>query len=209
MADLGKILLIDSSSNDLEHVLPFYGYDVTHVYSYVDVFDALDSIQKFDLILLELGLHDTSNWAALKSIRNGTGGFETPIVVISPFKDEQKMIVSLKLGADAYIKKPYSLPVLIANMEAILRRSKYYLQSKKKFHNVTNTQNLTKNALTEREKDVLLLVARGESNKSIAQKLVLSEVTIKSHLNSIFKKLHVTNRTQAVLLALESKLVEK
>ena len=60
----------------------------------------------------------------------------------------------------------------------------------------------------KREEDVLLLVTQGESNKSIADKLVLSEVTVKSHLNSIFKKLNVTNRTQAVLVAMQMNLVE-
>ena len=61
----------------------------------------------------------------------------------------------------------------------------------------------------EYEKDVLLLVTQGESNKSIAEKLVLSEVTVKSHLCNIFKKLNVTNRTQAVLIAMQMNLVEK
>ena len=69
-------------------------------------------------------------------------------------------------------------------------------------------QNNQKYFLTKREKDVLLLVTKGESNKSIAEKLVLSEITVKSHLNSIFKKLNVTNRTQAVLLAMQMNLVE-
>ena len=71
------------------------------------------------------------------------------------------------------------------------------------------TQDVPVNSLTTREKDVLLLVTQGESNKSIADKLILSEITVKSHLNSIFKKLNVTNRTQAVLTAMQMNLVEK
>ena len=55
----------------------------------------------------------------------------------------------------------------------------------------------------------LLLVTQGENNKSIADKLVLSEVTVKSHLSSIFKKLNVTNRTQLVLLAMHVNLLEE
>ena len=62
--------------------------------------------------------------------------------------------------------------------------------------------------MTRREKDVLLLVTQGANNKSIADKLVLSEVTVKSHLNSIFKKLNVTNRTQLVLLTMQMNLSE-
>ena len=93
-------------------------------------------------------------------------------------------------------------------MEAVFRRSKRS-EDKGSNKNVTIGQNNQKLFLTKREKDVLLLVTKGESNKSIADKLVLSEITVKSHLNSIFKKLHVTNRTQAVLRAIQLNLVEK
>ena len=51
------------------------------------------------------------------------------------------------------------------------------------------------------------MAAKGASNKEIAEKLVVKEVTVKTHLNSIFKKLKVANRTQAVLLAMQADLV--
>jgi len=59
-------------------------------------------------------------------------------------------------------------------------------------------------ALTTREQEILTLVAKGASNKDIAEKLFLKEVTVKTHLNSIFKKLNVKNRTQATLLLVNS-----
>jgi DNA-binding NarL/FixJ family response regulator len=159
--------------------------------------------------LLELDSHNQSGFETLKAIRSGNEFFDVPVIVISPFKDEAKLILTLKMGADMCVRKPFSLPALVARIEAVLRRTKYCLQMNKKTNNVTKNQKIDITSLTEREKDVLLLVAQGESNKSIAQKLVLSEVTVKSHLNSIFKKLNVTNRTQAVLVALESNIVEK
>ena len=61
--------------------------------------------------------------------------------------------------------------------------------------------------LTEREKEVLSLVAKGASNQDIAKKLFVRDVTVKTHMNTIFKKLKVTNRTQAVLLALQTKII--
>jgi DNA-binding NarL/FixJ family response regulator len=57
------------------------------------------------------------------------------------------------------------------------------------------------------EKEVLALVAKGASNQEIADKLCVRDVTVKTHLNSIFKKLKVTNRTQAVLLAMQIDLI--
>ena len=118
------------------------------------------------------------------------------------------MISGLKIGADDYIVKPFILPNLLARIEAVLRRSNRQ-NNKTTDTNVTIGQINNFNSLTKREKDVLLLVTQGESNKSIAEKLVLSEVTVKSHLNSIFKKLNVTNRTQAVLVSMQMNLVEK
>lgn len=66
-----------------------------------------------------------------------------------------------------------------------------------------------KNLLTDREKDVLLLVTRGYTNKEIAQELFLTEFTIKSHLLNIFKKLNVKNRTKATLVAMQMDLEHK
>ena len=63
--------------------------------------------------------------------------------------------------------------------------------------------------LTKREKEVISMLAQGASNKEIADKLFVRDVTIKTHLNAIFKKLKVTNRTQAVLLAIQLGIIEK
>ena len=128
--------------------------------------------------------------------------------MLTAVNEDQKMISGLKIGADDYIVKPFILPNLLARIEAVLRRSNRQ-NNKTTDTNVTIGQINNFNSLTKREKDVLLLVTQGESNKSIAEKLVLSEVTVKSHLNSIFKKLNVTNRTQAVLVSMQMNLVEK
>ena len=61
--------------------------------------------------------------------------------------------------------------------------------------------------LTERELEVLTLVAKGKSNQEIADTLFVRDVTVKTHLNTIFKKLNVKNRTQAVLLAIQLNMV--
>ena len=128
--------------------------------------------------------------------------------MLTAVNEDQKMVTGLKIGADDYIVKPFVLPNLLARIEAVLRRSKNTQNIGKK-SNVTINQINQFNSLTRREKDVLLLVTQGENNKSIAEKLVVSEITVKSHLNNIFKKLNVSNRTQAVLLAMQMNLVEK
>ncbi len=70
---------------------------------------------------------------------------------------------------------------------------------------IPNMDDLIMRMLTVREKEILALVAKGASNKEIAMELVVREITVKTHLYNIFKKLKVTNRTQAALLYKETK----
>lgn len=69
------------------------------------------------------------------------------------------------------------------------------------------TKKVVDNGLSDREKEVLALLGTGLSNKEIARKLFLSEKTVKNHLNSIFKKIEVTDRTNAALYAVKNELV--
>ena len=207
MSDLAKILLVDDNPKYLADVLPFYGYDLKCVSDGVQALSVLDSGEFFDIVLLDVMMPNMNGWDTLKTIRKNSKTKDIPVIMLTAVNEDQKMISGLKIGADDYIVKPFILPNLLARIEAVLRRANRNKQVLKP-ENVTINQADNFNSLTKREKDVLLLVTLGESNKSIADKLVLSEVTVKSHLNSIFKKLNVTNRTQAVLVAMQMNLVE-
>lgn len=207
MSDLAKILLVDDNPKYLADVLPFYGYDLKCVSDGVQALSVLDSGEFFDIVLLDVMMPNMNGWDTLKTIRKNSKTKDIPVIMLTAVNEDQKMISGLKIGADDYIVKPFILPNLLARIEAVLRRANRNKQVLKP-ENVTINQADNFNSLTKREKDVLLLVTQGEGNKSIADKLVLSEVTVKSHLNSIFKKLNVTNRTQAVLVAMQMNLVE-
>ena len=207
MSDLTKILLVDDNPKYLKDVLPFYGFEVKCTTDGVQALETLEGDESFDLVLLDVMMPNMNGWETLKAIRKNPKVKDIPVIMVTAVNEDQKMISGLKIGADDYIVKPFILPNLLARIEAVLRRTKRTSPIPKN-ENVTNVQTKNFNSLTKREKDVLLLVTQGESNKSIADKLVLSEVTVKSHLNNIFKKLNVTNRTQAVLLAMQTNLVE-
>ena len=204
MAELYKVLIVDDNPKYLEDVLPYYGYEVVCALNGEKAIGILNQDNSIDLVLLDVMMPKLNGWETLKIIRKTPNTKDIPVIMVTAVNEDQKMISGLKTGADDYIIKPFILPNLLARMEAVLRRAKRTLPQ----NNVTISQINQFKTLTRREKDVLLLVTQGENNKSIADKLVLSEVTVKSHLNSIFKKLNVTNRTQLVLLTMQMNLSE-
>ncbi len=203
MSDLTKVLLVDDNAKYLKDALPFYGYEVTSVCDGVEALKELNSKNnKFDIVLLDVMMPNMNGWQTLKAIRSNENTKDLPVIMLTAVNEDQKMVTGLKIGADDYIVKPFMLPNLLARMEAVLRRSKRYTQVKK-----DSKVTLPENLLTSKETEVLEMVAKGASNKQIADKLFVKEVTVKTHLNSIFKKLKVENRTQAVLLALQTELI--
>ena len=200
------VLLVDDNPKYLHDALPYYGYDVRTA---IDGVEALKILAEnhFDIILLDVMMPNMNGWVVLKEIRKNVETKDIPVIMITAVNEEEKMVAGLKNGADDYIIKPFVLPNLLARMEAVLRRSRRQVKEVIP-KDLPFTSNKPIQTLTSREKEVLKMAAQGANNKEIAEKLVLSEVTIKSHMNSIFKKLKVTNRTQAVLLAMQMNLIE-
>ena len=197
MPELINVLLVDDNSKYLKDALPFYGYEVTTAFDGIQALKELANKSKnFDIVLLDVMMPNMNGWQTLKEIRSNEKTKHLPVIMLTAVNEEEKMVAGLKIGADDYIVKPFILPNLLARMEAVLRRSKWQTPIK-----TSHKKELPPDLLTTKEKEVLEMVANGASNKQIADKLFVKEVTVKTHLNSIFKKLKVTNRTQAVLFA--------
>ena len=207
MPELTKVLLVDDNSKYLKDALPFYGYEVTTAHDGVQALKELfDNNKNFDIVLLDVMMPNMNGWQTLKEIRSNENTKHLPVIMLTAVNEEEKMVAGLKIGADDYIVKPFILPNLLARMEAVLRRSKWQQEAQPKVEKTLN-KDVNIDALTPKEKEVLALVAKGASNQEIADKLFVRDVTVKTHLNSIFKKLKVTNRTQAVLLAMQMNLI--
>ena len=207
MGGVASILIVDDNPKFLADALPMYGYDITVA---EDGLEALKILGKedshFDLILLDVMMPNMDGWDTLKAIRKNKETEHTPVIMITAVSEDQKVVSGLKIGADDYIVKPFVLPNLLARIEAVLRRSNWQKESQTKNEKTLN-KSVNIDALTPKEKEVLALVAKGASNQEIADKMCVRDVTVKTHLNSIFKKLKVRNRTQAVLLAMQIDLV--
>lgn len=207
MDGIASILVVDDNPKYLKDALPMYGYDVTVAEDGIEALKILsDEKNTFDLILLDVMMPNMDGWDTLKAIRKNEKTKYIPVIMITAVSEDQKVVSGLKIGADDYIVKPFILPNLLARVEAVLRRSKWQSEiSSKQGKKINRDVNI--DALTPKEKEVLSLVAKGASNQEIADKLCVQDVTVKTHLNSIFKKLKVSNRTQAVLLAMEINLI--
>ena len=205
MNGVASILVVDDNPKFLADALPMYGYDVTVANDGLEALKILMN-KTFDLILLDVMMPNMDGWDTLKAIRNNKKTQYIPVIMITAVSEDQRVVSGLKIGADDYIVKPFILPNLLARVEAVLRRSKWQQEAQPKVEKTLN-KDVNIDALTPKEKEVLALVAKGASNQEIADKLFVRDVTVKTHLNSIFKKLKVTNRTQAVLLAMQMNLI--
>ncbi len=208
MSSLAKILVVDDNPKYLKDVLPSFGYEVLVATDGLQALKILGSGEhSFDLVLLDVMMPNLDGWDTLKAIRKDKTISSLPIIMLTALDKEQQQVSGLKFGADDYVVKPFTLPNLLARIEALIRRTKWQTDTPKLTNLSFVSSDEAIDPLTAREKEVLSLVAQGSNNNEIAGKLFVREVTVKTHLNNIFKKLNVSNRTQAVLLAMQLKII--
>ena len=135
---------------------------------------------------------------------------EARILVLTSFSDDEKVFPAIKAGALGYLLKN-AAPERLLNAIRDVHQGKPSMSSdiaKKLMRELQRSSELppTEEPLTQREMDVLRLVAQGLSNQEIAEALVLGEGTVRSHVSNILAKLHLANRTQAALYALRQGL---
>lgn len=207
MSSIGNILVVDDNPKYIADALPMYGYDVEVATDGVQALKILQKNNKFDLILLDVMMPNMDGWQTLKAIRNDSKLKHLSVIMLTAVNEESKQVSGLRAGADDYITKPFILPNLLARIEALLRRTKWQQEASGVSSEIIDIPQDIE-PLTEREKEVLKLVAKGANNDTIAKELFVKEYTVKAHLNNIFKKLKVKNRTQAVLLSMQMKITD-
>jgi DNA-binding NarL/FixJ family response regulator len=139
----------------------------------------------------------------------------TKIVMLTVSEEEDDVMAALKSGARGYILKGVSARELVRILRLVYAGEVYVTPSlaASLLVAMTGTPSETRppdslGDLTEREHQILELVAAGQSNKEIADRLYLSEKTVKHHMTNILQKLQVRNRVEAALLAQKAKTVE-
>lgn len=162
-----------------------------------------------DVILLDLIMPRKDGIAAIKEIKA-----ENPharILVITSFAEDKKVFAAIEAGALGYLLKDSSPQELLRAIRDVHRveSSLHPTVARKLIRRLDRSSDLppTEEPLTEREVQVLKLVAQGRPNQEIATKLVISDRTVGTHISNILNKLHLANRTQAALYALREGLV--
>lgn len=170
---------------------------------------------KPDVVLMDIRMPQMDGLAATREIMS-TGSGDTRVIVLTTFDLDEYIYEALRVGASGFLLKdtpPEQLVEairLIAAGEALLspsvtRRVIQEFASRPDAHPAPPPGY---EELTDREREVLDLMARGMSNAEIAAHLIVSETTVKTHVARVLGKLHLRDRVQAVVLAYESGLVQ-
>ena len=160
-----------------------------------------------DVILMDLLMPDMGGVEAIEQIM----GFSpaTHIIVLTSYTEDEHLFSAMRAGARGYLLKDVEPEDLVNAIRAAVRGQATLHPSvaARLVQGVDQPDDASLAELTERELDVLRLVARGMSNKEIAEILVIAEGTVKSHVSNILSNLHLAHRTQAALYALKRRLV--
>lgn len=162
-----------------------------------------------DIVLMDLVMPAGNGVEATRAITGISPS--TRVIVLTSFSEDEQVFASIKAGAQGYLMKDV-LPQELVRAIRTVYRGEAQLDpeiARKLMQEFTNPQPaIPKHDLTERELEVLRLIAQGKSNKEISDDLVLSEKTVKTHVSNILQKLHLSDRTQAAVYALRQKIVE-
>lgn len=213
-----RIILVDDNYEHLSGIKELIeiesDFDVVATATSANV--AISLIKKYrpEIVLMDINMPEKDGLTAIAEIEKLDLGVR--IIALTGYDDPDLIFRAMKIGAKGYILKTMASAQLIYAIDEVAagkiylpatlssRFFEYFQQSfKEEAESVSDEENLL-NYLTQREEEVLDLLTQGITYKGVAQKLFISETTVKTHVNNIFQKLQVNDRTQAVLYALNN-----
>lgn len=161
-----------------------------------------------DVILMDLVMDEMDGIESTKLILNDWP--EAKIIIVTSFIDDEKVYPAIEAGAAGYLLKA-STAHEIAEAIRATQRGERVLEPEvttKMMDRLTNRTPILHEDLTNREQEVLLLIAEGKSNQEIADSLFITLKTVKTHVSNILSKLEVEDRTQATIYAFKHGLIK-
>lgn len=210
-----RILIVDDHAlvrRGMTYVVKegFPDADVVEAESSAAALEVLHTDKPFDMALVDVRMPDLDGLELLRAIK--AEWEEMPVIMLSTYENAPYVKRALSDGAAGYLLKDATPEDLSQAINVAISGSGNVL-SPRVIQNLfedqqaggDNGRNGRRNdfSLTQREHDILELLAEGRSNRDIAGVLFLSEKTVKAHLAAIFRKMSVTNRTQAAMMAVQ------
>ncbi len=168
---------------------------------------------KPDIVLMDLVMPGLDGIAATRQIRAQEGGAQ--VIALTSFAEDDKVFPAIQAGASSYLLKDVSPDELVDAIRAVQRgEARLHPNIARKLmeqvarRDAPSSSDRLVETLTEREREVIRLVAKGQSNQAIAQALVISEKTVKTHISNILDKLDLEDRTQLAIYAIKNGLVD-
>ena len=209
-----RVLVADDHSlfrDGITSLLEAAGYEV--IGQVGDGEQAIDAVQRFEpeLILLDISMPRIGGLEALRKIKSDYPHIQVVMLTVS--NDDDDLFAAIQAGAGGYLLKDLNTNEFISLLEGLEKGEaaidrKMTTRLMDGYKKLATEDNQVKNRLTNREVELLHLMVDGTSNKGIAEKLFISENTVKYHIRNILQKLDVQNRTEAVGLAIKKGLLD-
>lgn len=209
-----KIMIADDHSmirEGLKSLLELEG-DIQIVAEAEDGVDCLEKLKICtpDVLLLDINMPRKNGLEVLQTLKSSKSKIK--VLVLTVHNEVEYLMKAVDIGVDGYILKDSESAELKKAIFSIVEGENYIQPS---LIPSLNSKMIEKNrdegkieSLTKRELEVLKLLAVGMYNKEVAEKLNISERTVKNHVSNIFKKIEVTDRTQAAVFAIRNNLIE-
>jgi DNA-binding NarL/FixJ family response regulator len=195
----------------LKNLLELDG-DIEVIAEAVDGKDCLDKLEVYkpDVLLLDINMPNMNGLEVLKELKNRKSKLK--VLVLTVHNETEYLLKAVDIGINGYVLKDSESAELkkaifaVNDGETYIQPSLIPALNQKRIERSVDEEKIE--ALTSRELEVLKLLAVGMYNKEVAEKLEISERTVKNHVSNIFKKLEVTDRTQAAVFAIRNNLIQ-
>ncbi len=164
-----------------------------------------------DIVLLDIFLGNFNGLDIVKQLQRGCP--QTHIVVFTGFSSEELLLDAIRVGVHGYLPKTLSHPELLSALRAVeqgervIGETRAITQVLNEFNRLAQERNLARYGLSAKEIEIMRLASHGYSNKEIGSHIFWSEITVKRKMQDIYRKLQVSDRTQAVAEAMRLGLI--
>lgn len=210
-----KVLIVDDHSlvrQGLEQLIELEE-DISVIGLAGDGEEAIAKVNELkpDIVLLDINMPNMNGIQILRRLKDMDNTIK--VIMLTFYEDREYLLETINLGANGYILKDAESECLIKAIKDVFKGESYIYPTLatelvKEFNRI-ETRGKEKdniNNLTKREYEVLTLVAEGLNNREIAGQLFISEKTVKNHVSNIFKKINVSDRTQAAIYAYKNNI---